>query len=44
MDRGSKMVPLVIHLLSQPVEECKTICREDLLSLSKFMAEVTLAE
>jgi hypothetical protein len=36
MDRGSKMVPLVIHLPSQPVEECETICRKDLLSFLKF--------
>jgi hypothetical protein len=44
IERGLKIVPFAIHLLSCPVMVRETLPRKDLLSFSKFMAEATLAE
>jgi hypothetical protein len=44
LERGSKIVPLVIHLMSCPVVVWETLPCKDLLSFSKFMAEATPAK
>lgn len=40
-DRGSRIIPFVIHLLSRPLSTDESLQREDLLSLAKFLAEAT---
>jgi hypothetical protein len=42
--RGSAVLPLVVHLLGRPVHPAESELREDLLSLSKFIAEATPSE
>ena len=42
--RGAAILPLVVHLLGRPVHPDESHMREDLLSLSKFLAEATPAE
>jgi hypothetical protein len=44
IERGSWMIPYVLHLLSRPANNSETLARDDLLSLSKFRAEATPAE
>jgi hypothetical protein len=42
--RGAAVLPFVIYLLGRPVHEQEKAYREDLLSLTKFIAEATPAE
>ncbi len=44
VERGSRIVPFVLHLLGRPIQDKESLTREDLLSMSKFIAEATPAE
>ena len=41
---GAAIIPFVIHLLGCPMADTETLLRDDILSLSKFIAEVTPAQ
>jgi hypothetical protein len=41
LERGSAILPFIIHLLGRPVAPDESISRDDLLSLKKFLAEAT---
>jgi hypothetical protein len=43
-ERGSSILPFVIHLLGRPLHQDESISRDDVLSLKKFLAEATPAE
>jgi hypothetical protein len=44
LDRGSHIVPFVLFLQGQPIKADESLERDDLLSLTKLMAEATPAE
>eukprot|EP00978_Attheya_sp_CCMP212_P025270 scaffold80933_cov58-Attheya_sp.AAC.1 len=41
LDRGSAILPFIIHLLGRPIATHESIARDDVLSLKKFLAEAT---
>jgi hypothetical protein len=44
LERGRKILPLVLHLFGRPLDTHEPLLREDILSLSKFKAEATPSE
>lgn len=42
--KGSRIIPFVLHLLSRPIDAGESLMRDDVLSISKFLAEATPAE
>lgn len=43
-NRGSRIIPFVLHLLGRPVQTDESLSRDDLLSIKKFLAEATPSE
>ena len=43
-NRGSRIIPFILHLFGRPLQEDESLQRDDILSIKKLLAEATPAE
>jgi hypothetical protein len=44
VERGSCIIPFILHLFGRPLQEDESLQRDNILSIKKLLAEATLAE